>query len=530
MKLYLKTLLCATLGAVALLAVSCYDDEGNYHYKSLDEITIDTAGLGIQSSYAINSLDTIWAEPIVLFNGDTVNGHEDIYPLEFLWTIYAATTGANVDYTVDTLGTHIPLAAPISKGSGAYTIRLTVTNTTNGIETYLTLNCTATDNIGDGWMVLYESKTDPGCSDVALIVNNLVKNYYYSADKVQYDLYSIANGKPLDGNPVAICHSMATFTDGDNEDVLIMTDKDYVGVASHSFVKTLDFGDFFYVEPDVKAPEAFTANPMRMETVMNDNKVYHANFNVSGASRSSQFYGVPFTGSYGTLFPWNATYVAYNYEAVAYDNEAQKFINVPYDDVVFGGWEEQDMDIAAFDVNDVGMEMLASDYGFNQYEYSIMHGGSSYMLLVSDFYNTDITTQYVGLAKYDITNSPEIADMVSMSTGTHGELLFYASKNNVYCLKYIDSGIADLLFTPPAGEEITCIRDHKYFYLTFTEQGMMPNVNKILHVATYNESTGEGKLYMLPIDSSNGEITDDIREYGGFGKIKDMGWKVILSM
>ncbi len=530
MKLYLKTLLCATLGAVALLAVSCYDDEGNYHYKTLDEITIDTAGLGIQSSYAINTLDTIWAEPIVLFNGDTVNGHEDIYPLEFLWTIYAASTGTGVDYTVDTLGSHIPLVAPISKASGTYTIRLTVTNTKDGIETYLTLGCTTTDNIGDGWMVLYESKTNPGCSDVALIVNDLVKNYYYSADKVQADLYSIANGEPLDGNPVAICHSCAVGlanSDGAYPEVIIQTDKDMVGVGSASFIKQLSFEDFFYSPPATCAPEAFVPQPLRFETVINDNKVYHANF--SSSSYRDQYYGVAYSGEYGKLAPWSATFIAYNYDAVVYDTEAQKFINVPYSNVTFGGWAEQDMDIAAFDVNDVGMEMIASDYGYNGYEYSLMHGGSSYMLLVSDFYNSDITTEYVGIAKYDITNSPEIADMVSMSCGRQGELLFYASKDNVYCLKYIDSDIADLLYSAPAGEEITCIRVHKYFYPSITEVGFMPGYCKILHVATYNESTGEGKLYMLPIDSSNGEITDEIREYSGFGKILDMGWKVALS-
>ena len=35
------------------MASACYEDKGNYDYRDLDEIIIDTAGAGIRTDYSV---------------------------------------------------------------------------------------------------------------------------------------------------------------------------------------------------------------------------------------------------------------------------------------------------------------------------------------------------------------------------------------------------------------------------------------------------------------------------------------------
>ena len=72
---------------------ACYDDEGNYDYHELDEVVIDTVGANIQPQYAIMRFDTLRLQPNIFFNGKRVANDADA-PLDYLWTIYSATTGA----------------------------------------------------------------------------------------------------------------------------------------------------------------------------------------------------------------------------------------------------------------------------------------------------------------------------------------------------------------------------------------------------------------------------------------------------
>ena len=96
------------LGAMTL--TSCYDDKGNYDYHELDKVEIDTADLGIQSAYVISRYDKLEIEPNIYFNGKLVND-DNTAPLDYVWTIYSAHSGANVDRTIDTIGHQAKLDA-----------------------------------------------------------------------------------------------------------------------------------------------------------------------------------------------------------------------------------------------------------------------------------------------------------------------------------------------------------------------------------------------------------------------------------
>ena len=82
------------------------------------------------------------------------------------------------------------------------------------------------------------------------------------------------------------------------------------------------------------------------------------------------------------------------------------------------------------------------------------------------------------------------------------------------------------MWEAPDGETVTCVRLQKY-----QGTGLMVKVPvndcEILYIATYNESTGNGTVYQLKVNPSSGAVDKSSqKEFSGFGKIKDMGWKM----
>ena len=163
---------------------ACYEDEGNYDYHELDEVVIDTVGANIQPQYAIMRFDTLRLQPNVFFNGKRVGNGEDA-PLDYLWTIYSATTGAGTNQVTDTLSHERDLEAVISRTGGNYLVQLVVTNRNDGIRQFFRLPVAVSEVFDGGWMVFYERADEPGYSDLALVYNpwtklNVNYNRYYT--------------------------------------------------------------------------------------------------------------------------------------------------------------------------------------------------------------------------------------------------------------------------------------------------------------------------------------------------------------
>ena len=161
---------------VAFMAVcmsACYDDKGNYDYTDLAEVRIDTVGTGMLSSYSIQRYDELSLSPNVYYNGRLAT---DSDPLDYVWTLYATSTSAITDYTVDTLATTRELNVPITRKAESYALQLTVTNREDLTQTYFVVSVRVDEVIAGGWVVLYECADAPGKTDVGVVINPLVKN------------------------------------------------------------------------------------------------------------------------------------------------------------------------------------------------------------------------------------------------------------------------------------------------------------------------------------------------------------------
>jgi hypothetical protein len=508
------------ISLLMLTTHSCYNDLGNYKYDVLDEIAIDTSNLGIKPEYAVYRYDELTIAPRIYFNGTLVDpGNAASYQdkLDFTWSIFQAHVGAPV-YSRDTLSHDPVLSTIITKSSGTWIVLLTVKQRETEVEAYLRFRLQVDEIISDGWMVLYERDKN---SDVGLIVDDYIKSGVVK-ERLFIDLYSASNGKPLDGLPKTIIHSIGPIA---SREILIASASNLVAVDYNSFEATYTFNDLFWNAPQNQNVTYVGANYMRREIVLNDNRIHSVNFMTSGSYRSNYF-GEQALGNYGRLAEWAASYYASTYDAVVYDRDNKRFKCVLNGGSEVTAFQNQNTE-SAFDVNNVGMDFVASDWGRNYMEYSIMQEGNTCALLVSDFYRGAVNN--LGIQKYDMSNSPGVSSISSMAAATDGEYIYYSANDALYLYKYNTNTTAEKVWTASSGEEITCVRIQKFYYPQFEQIGLPINRGKVLYVATWNESTQNGKVYEYTIDPSSGAINQNSeRVRNGFGKVKDMSWKWTL--
>lgn len=508
---------------------SCYDDEGNYDYKELDEVTISTEGTDIQEAYVLDRYDTLSIAPDVFYNGKKVSSDSDA-PLDYLWTMYSVASGVGIDYTVDTLATTRALDAEISRVAGSYYVQLTVTNREDGIESYFRTTLSVEESITAGWMMLYERADQPGKSDVGLVVNPLVKKNIIK-NKEFWNLYSASNGAPLEGTPVRLLHE--TIPMGSGGTPRIATTKELVSVRTSDFVKVQDWSEFFYDAPAKGEISYFGFNKTTAmsESLIMDNTLYTL---IGNAATGVGYFGVPKqkgNTNVGELAPWCSNMAA-RLEAVVYDQTNGCFLYVPSNGTTLMKFGNQ-AETAKFDINNTdGLKLLYSDWGAGYADMFLFGKGNERYLATASFYSATNASNNIGTGFVDVSNSPEIQNATSFAVNYIGQYAYYGAGNKVYDLAYNSGNPASAVWTAPSSDEVvTCIATQKYHFVSLFLR-MMPNVNTVLHIATWNEKTQEGKLYEYTINPASGAILSgsDSYEYTVPGKVKSMGWKYIMEM
>ncbi|MDD2426209.1 MAG: PKD-like family lipoprotein [Bacteroidales bacterium] len=509
-----------------LTQFSCYKDLGNYDYKELDTVVIDTADLGMLDTYSVSRYENIILEPSVYFNGSRVTDASDV-PLDYFWTIGTVGTGAGVIYRLDTLATTIKLDAPIVQPAGSWTLMLVAKHRETNIETYMKFNVTIEESITDGWMVLYERN---GNTDIGLIANNRVKKgYTEDTERLFLDAYSSSNGEPLNGKPVSFKHSIGGIGFAGGGDIIVASEHD-AAVVNLTFTKLFDYQDLFWTTPGGGKNLTFwksggPGSSAGGEIMINNNKVHR----YVGGNRNVNKYQDAYAGTYGELAAWVPDYLI-SFDALVYDQTNTRFLGVPTSGVKLSTFPNQAVS-APFDINNTGMQMVDSDYGYRNYEYSLMKNGNTYALLTSDLYTTNISSTNIAKGYYDMSTSPDIANATTVSAGTLGSVFYYGAGNGVYLFRPGSGNPAVKAWEAPAGEVVTCVRIQKYYYTMLVVTGMLMNNNLYVYVSTWNEATQTGTVHQMAMNPTNGSINAETdRSYTGFGKVKDMGWKWVLAM
>lgn len=538
-QLYLISLVLTVMGFS-----SCYDDKGNYDYHELEVVSIDTTATGIQTEYAIMRYDTLQLEPKIYFEGELVTDAKN-FPLDYEWTIFSATTGLGSNMVVDVIGTERKLNAVITRTGGNYYVQLVVTNRNDGIKQFWRIPVAVSEVFDGGWMVFYERSDRPGYSDLALIYNPWTKlNVNYNRSYI--NLYEVTNGEPLQGHPIR-CFDIAVSLASGNNYVGLCTDYTLVGVSENGIEKALDFNDFFHEPPTTMKPTWYgehgsgVMSGQSSEVLINDNQIYTNTYSFSATEGRTTKFGVPkFADGIGELAAWNAEVPnTLNYGIVVYDQTYHRFRYAAYNSAQMEEFAEQDPNLAAFDINNTGMELLMGDWGkgmsqgagLRPFDYLLMSKGNERYLAVANFGASSPSDTNIGVGLYPMNSlCPGISEATSMASSHVGSFIYYSSGKKLYTFAYDSQQPAVEAWTAPEGEEITCVRIMKYYHGTIYSYLMVPQSDKLVHIATWNPQTQQGKVYQYLINPASGILdTENHYEYAVPGKVKDMAWKFSMQ-
>ena len=514
------TLYIALIWVSFVALQSCYKDKGNYTYTELDKVLIDTSNLGIQATYSLDRYDTLTIAPKLFINNQEITDFESIkIQYSFTWSIYQAVTGGTV-YSRDTLSHDFILRAPISKPAGTWNLVLSVKNNQTLVEAYQKFSVEVNEAISDGWAVLYEKD---GRTDVGLIIDERSK---LGATKTNIftDLIKSSNGESLEGKPISFLHSATPLN---SREVLVASQKDLQAYNHTDFASLFQFHNLFYSVPSVRNIQALSTNNNRKELIINNNEVHVANFTLGNALDRTVYFGPSLLGNNGELASWLPTFIAQSYDAVVYDASNKKFLYSVSNSMRLTELPEQ-LPTAEWDPNNLGLDLVASDYGFPNTplanEYLIMKNASETYLLTANFASP--VANAIAQKKYNMSTLPQVSNISAMAASSTGAYILYGAENNLYTFRYQINEVENV-WSAPAGEKITCVKFLKFYHTAVGAVKLTPlGVNEYIYVATYNESTKEGKVYNLKINITNGVVDKTSqKQYTGFGRITDMGYK-----
>lgn len=484
---------------------ACLDDEGNYSYSDLLPIEIDSSG--IADSYRVTQLNYLVVDPGVKQGADDAN-------LAYEWKIFQSSNMPNTEtgkVVNDVVGQERKLNYKVTTPPGEYTLSFTVTDKQNGVSEVLSRKIYIESFAPVGLMVMHG---DADSSDVSVLVNNRIVEGV-DKDEVKQNIFYTTNGRRAAGAPGMVgyvnnTHNVYVYTKGAGGGFRTRgSDLSVLDVYANMFTEPLESSKI-----DFQAYNSWSYNDL----LINGGKLYFA----SQAETVFTKFGVPIFGMEYYAEPFIGTQERGYYFGIFYDRLQRRFLYIDGQKLlktfkVAGA-------AAAFDMNNVGKDMVYAEHGFEKKWYCVMRdpdNTSDHTVYVCDFSKFDDGNRGVG--KYSASGCTDMKDAKAFAVGNRSDLLYYATATEVKQCNFKDGGTSTPRYTLPdelvqAGYEINMM------YL-FKVTGSA-NEGKLLYVGIYKETTGEGMLLECPIVETSGEIlTQQIKTYSGFKKITHMSYK-----
>lgn len=497
-----KIILTMILGI--FLLQSCLEDKGNYSYAELTPIEIDSASLA--SSYRITQLDYLVINPVVRQGEDDSN-------LEYEWRVFQSSGMPNTETGTiinDVVGSERNLNWQVTTPPGIYTLSFTVSDKQNGVSEIVSRTLNIESFAPVGLMIMHG---DSDSTDVSILVNNRIVSDV-TIDSVKHNIFSITNGHRIPGAPGQIAYS------ANPQNVYVFTEGSFGGYRTRgSDLEVLDTYADMFTEPLSSAEIDFQAYGVWSynDLLINNGEVYFA----SQASTTFTQFGVPAFGVEYYAEPFIGVQQYGYYYGIFYDRLNRRFLYLDYNRNVQTFSEPT---TGAFNMNDVGMDMVYAEHGFNNRWYCVMHtpgDETDNYVYVCDFSRTDDGNR--GSNVYDINASSDINKATAFAVGNRSELLYYATETEVKQCNYTNDGSSTIRYTLP--NDLSA-EGYKINMLYMFKQSDSDNNGKLLYIGIYNENTGEGKLLESQIVETSGEILEDsIKIYEGFKKISHMAYK-----
>lgn len=497
----MKNILILVLGVFLLQA--CLEDSGNYDYTELQSIEIDSSR--VASAYRVTQLDYLSVQPGVKQGTDDQN-------ISYKWQVMQEGNAPNPvtgKIVNEVVGRERVLNYKVTIPPGVYKLCFTATDKQNGVSETFIRPLTIESFASVGMMVMHG---DADSSDVSILVNNRIVPDV-EGDYVKHNIFLQTNAHRISGAPARVAyventHNVYVFTKG-QEGGFRTSGSDLSVLAPYSEMFTEPLSK---QQVDFQAYAQWSYNDL----LINDGKLYF----IPQPSTTYNKFGVPCFGTEYYAEPYVATQMTYAYYGVIFDRLQKRFLYINYDRLTKPFKEPAGA--AAFNMNNVGKDLLYAEHGFGKKWYCVMKGNdNACSVYVCDFSAVDDGNRGVG--KYDATGCPDMAEAKAYAVGNRGEILFYATATEVKQVELKADGGSTLRYELKeewirAGYEITMMH-------LFKVSGNA-NEGKLLYVGIYNPVSGDGKLLEFPIVETSGEILkEQLKVYDGFKKITHMCFK-----
>lgn len=486
-----------------LAAASCKKDLGNYDYREIPTLKIDTAGIPNQYTVRL-AVEELVIQPKITYTG---NGHLDYY-----WI--AEPDVMNMSF-MDTLSTTEELRTsihlPISNAAG-HNLFFKVVERETGNMDLVQFRLRVIGATGVGLAIAHELD---GTSDFDLIS--------VDEDEVRIrNIHQSINGSRLKGSPTGL------GTVGQNNLFMFTTDQEMSLMTSEGLVRQFADREIFgMLQVDVLKPEAFAYRAMTVNYLLNNGKVY-VNFvgNTSPGLMTQML--VTADGSDYRMAP--LMYIGGS-GAIFFDQLGKRFLQIglAVGSNTFEAVREASP-TARFSLHHIDRKFLYGKKGFSLYSgalgqlnttlyaYFADHNGPGRYMYIAGMqspFNPDF-------ALIDLTNAPDIQNARFYDVLETAPAIYYATAQKLRLLvtnapvnEYVDRGVQ---FTAPHGEEITALmsgrlstvsRDPQHFY-----------------IATWNPATQQSTLRKFGISSGTGLVdTTPSHTWVFAGKVTRMEWK-----
>lgn len=487
-----------------LLLTACMKDEGNYTYQNLNNYFVDTTS--VPRSLVIKQNDVVTITPT---NTPAANGLDLTYEWKLVQASYAANPATGT-YFEKKLGTEKNLTYKVIETPADYILVLYITDKSHGgVTQMIKVPFSISSYASQGWMVLHGGAAG---SDISIVVNSKLNSLLPpSTDYVQPNVFSETNGKKIEGEGAGLFYMSQHWVD-----VFTKTNAGGYRVSGNDLRILNTYSDMF-ISPMPASDIQFQGFGQWSynQLLVNKGDLY---FIPQPTPNTYNKYGVKCFGEDYVASPYIGTIMIGSIYGVIYDTKNKRFLYIDFNRTVKPF--KAPGAAAAFNMTNVGKEMVYAEHGFDSRWFCVMQNDAtptSRELFVCKFNVADDGNR--GVARYNISAATELDQAKHFAFGNRGNIMYYATDTKIYQNDYTGSLAStmrlDLAASYP-GYEITGMK-----VLKVTNHA---NDGKILYVALYKPATQEGVVLQVDIDEVSG-VFKTTKAYTGFGKIYGMNYK-----
>ena len=514
----MKRLTPYILAAAVCVPASCYKDLST-------EATFEIPPIEVSSEEYPGDLINISYGQVLEISVDAVQEDRNPEDFEFFWEVdmVAGKPSDRIE-----LGTEPAVSYQVAStpSDAPYNLSVRVTDTRTGYAVYKVWKMYVTSSLGEGLLVAH-TRDGGKTSELDLVAaQNITYGYTGAAPLYTRNLYSFANsGEVLEGRVNAV----TAFVGSDGavfnvNKIRVATDAHLLSIDPLTYQVEKTDAELFNLatETSFRTTAAFNFAAYQSGAIVN-NSLYNVICN-----SDNKYSKVSFTDTPSNIFrPGNIAYGKLDQSVLAvFDEVHEKFYYIY-------GWQASMGSFTYLEANAsfplTGARSIAGGcFNSSTLGFVLQSADGKYHVCTIKQGNTSLS-----FADYDL-DAPEIENAVSFAFCDNADLFYYATERSIYPV-VISGGKAivgaALTWAPDSSDEkITSIAQyiqgwlgtHQY-YMESYDFPLPTNRTQVI-LTTYNEKTGEGKIYLRPFTASTGRFTTrDNGTFGGFGEITAIG-------